>query len=156
MELGEQKASWFRQDLRHGRRVGFPFLQSVFESSFHSCHVSYLLSSTCFGNSQTDTKDGIGTKLGLIWGSIKINEKLVNSWLVLDIDLGLNDLGTDDGVDVVYSFRNTLSTPLALVTIAEFACLVLTYKGKLSARTLEDVSFCMYAPVEAPEGTIAR
>ena len=59
--------------------------------------------STCsgsLGNGHRDTEDGVGTKLGLVLGSVELVEEVVNSGLVLDIDVGLDQLWSNDVVDV--------------------------------------------------------
>lgn len=88
--------------------------------------MSYLLSSSSLGNSQRDTEDGVCTELSLVRSSIKLDEELVDLWLVLDINVLLDESGSDDIVDVGYSFRNSLSTPLGRVSISELNSLVLT------------------------------
>ena len=89
---------------------------------------TYLLGSSSLGDGQRDTKDGIGTKLGLVGSAIEVDEELVNLGLVLDVDVGLDQLRADDGVDVLDGLGDTLAGPLGLVTIAELASLVLTYR----------------------------
>ena len=87
----------------------------------------YLLGGTGLGNGQGDTEDGVGAKLGLVGGTIEVDEELVNLGLVLDVDVGLDQLRADDGVDVLDGLGDTLAGPLGLVTIAELASLVLAY-----------------------------
>ena len=84
-----------------------------------------LLSSTGLGNGQRDTKDGVGAQLGLVGGAIKLDEEVIDGLLVLDIDVLLDELRANDGVDVLNSLQDTLSAPLGLVSITELACLVL-------------------------------
>ena len=71
-----------------------------------------------------DTEDGVGTKLSLVLGSIELVEESVDSGLVLDVDVLLDQSRGDLLVDVGNSLGHTLTTPLALVTIAELASLV--------------------------------
>jgi hypothetical protein len=85
-----------------------------------------LLSSTGLGNGQADTENGVGTKLGLVGGSIEVDQELVNLGLVLDIDVLLDESRGDDLVDILDSLEDTLATPLGLVTVTELASLVLT------------------------------
>ena len=87
---------------------------------------SHLLSSTSLGNSQTDTKNGVGTELGLVGGSIKVVEELVDLGLVLNIKALLDQSGPNDGVDVLDGLSDSLAEPLGLVAVAELASLVLT------------------------------
>ena len=85
-----------------------------------------LLSSTGLGNGQADSEDGVGAKLGLVGGSVEVDQELVDLGLVLDVDALLDDRGSDDIVDVGNSLENTLASPLGLVTVAELTSLVLT------------------------------
>lgn len=87
---------------------------------------AHLLSSTGLGNGQRDTQDGVGAKLGLVGGTVELVEEGIDSGLVLDIKVLLNQSGSDDRVDVLDSLGDTLATPLGLVTISELAGLVLT------------------------------
>lgn len=86
-----------------------------------------LLSGTGLGDSQTDTKDGVGAKLGLVGSSIELDEECIDGALVLDVQAGLDQLGADDGVDILDSLQDTLAKPLGLVTVTELASLVLTW-----------------------------
>ena len=87
---------------------------------------SYLLSSTSLGDGQTDTKDGIGTKRGLVGSPVEAVKELIDLGLVLHIDTLLDQSRADGVVDVVHSLGDTLATPLGLVAIAELAGLVLS------------------------------
>lgn len=86
-----------------------------------------LLSGTGLSNGKGDTEDSVGTKLGLVWGSIKLDEEVINGLLVLDIDVLLDESWADNLVDVIDSLEDTLSTPLGLVSITELASLMLSY-----------------------------
>lgn len=88
-----------------------------------------LLSGTGLGNSQGDTEDGVGAELGLVGGAIQLDQEVVDSGLVLDVQAGLDQLGGDDCVDVLDGLQDTLAAPLGLVTITELASLVLTWMG---------------------------
>lgn len=90
---------------------------------------TYLLSSTGLGNSQTDAENGVGTEVGLVGGSVKVNQELVDLGLVLDINVLLDESRADLGVDVLDGLEDTLATPLGLVTITELASLVLAGRG---------------------------
>lgn len=85
-----------------------------------------LLGGTSLSNGEGDTEDGVGTELSLVWGSIKLNEELVDGGLVGNGETGSNELWANDGVDVVDGLQDTLSSPLGLVTITELNSLVLT------------------------------
>jgi hypothetical protein len=86
-----------------------------------------LLGSASLGDGQAHTEDGVGTKLGLVGGAIEVIEELVDLGLVLDVDVLLDDRGSDDLVDVLDSLENTLASPMGLVAVAELASLVLAY-----------------------------
>jgi hypothetical protein len=119
----------------------------------------YLLSSTSLGNSQTDTENSVGTKLGLVVSAIKLVEELVDLGLVLDIKALLDQSRTNGLVDIGDGLGDTLATPLVLLTVTELASLVLACflkvivclgsGGRSGAGGRDE-------PVEAPDGTMAR
>lgn len=86
----------------------------------------YLLGSGSLGNSQRDAEDGIGAQLTLVRGAVELVQELVDLWLVLDVEVGLDEGGADDLVDIGHGLGDTLSEPLGLVAIAELDSLVLT------------------------------
>lgn len=88
---------------------------------------NYLLGSTSLGNSQTDTEDGIGAKLGLVGSAIELVEEGIDLGLVLDVDGLLDQGGSNDTVDVVNGLGYALAAPLGLVAISELTSLVLAY-----------------------------
>lgn len=92
-----------------------------------------LLGGTSLGNGQTDTEDGVGSKLGLVWSSVEVDQELVNGGLVLDVEVRLNDSGGDGLDHVLDGLGDTLAAPLRLVTVAELAGLMLTYCRPTSA-----------------------
>lgn len=77
-----------------------------------------LLSGGSLGDGHGDTEDGVGTKLGLVLGTVELVEEAVNSRLVLDVEVLLDQSRGNDGVDVVNSLGDTLSAPLGLVAIS--------------------------------------
>jgi hypothetical protein len=68
-----------------------------------------LFSSTSFGNGQGDTKDGVGTEVGLVGCAVELDKELVNLALVLDVDVLLNDGGSNGLVDVGDGLEDTLT-----------------------------------------------
>jgi hypothetical protein len=84
-----------------------------------------LLGSAGLGNGQAHTKNGVGTKLGLVGGTIEVDQELVDLGLVLDVNVLLDDRGSNDLVDVLDGLEDALAGPLGLVTVAELASLVL-------------------------------
>ena len=116
----------------------------------------YLLSGGSLCDSQTDTKDGVGTELALIWSTIEAVQEIIDLGLVLDINVLLDQCWANDIVDVGNSLGDTLSCPLGLVTVAELDSLVLTY-FKMSRDSYRVCRVCRgNVPVEAPDGTMAR
>ena len=66
-----------------------------------------LLSGTGLGDSQTDTKDGVGTEVGLVGSTIELVEELINLGLVLNIEVLLDDGGGNGLVDVLDGLQDT-------------------------------------------------
>ena len=84
-----------------------------------------LLGGTSLGDGEADTEDGIGTEVGLVGGSVELDEELVDLGLVLDVDVLLDQGGGDDLIDVLDGLEDTLAEPLGLVTVTELASFVL-------------------------------
>lgn len=84
-----------------------------------------LSSSTGLSNSQGNTEDGVGTEVGLVGGTIELDEESINGGLVLDVDVLLDQGGGDLLVDVGNGLEDTLAEPAGLVTVTELASLVL-------------------------------
>lgn len=63
--------------------------------------------STGFCNCQAHTKDGVGTQLGLVGSAIELFEKVIDRRLVLDVDVFLDDSGSDDFVHILDGLQNT-------------------------------------------------
>jgi hypothetical protein len=66
-----------------------------------------LLTSSGLGNGEGNTKDGVGTELTLVGGTIKLDEEVINGLLFSDIDLGVDQSGSNDSVDVVNGLEDT-------------------------------------------------
>lgn len=66
-----------------------------------------LLSGSSLGNSQADTEDGVGTQVGLVGGTVKLVEELVNLGLVLNVEVLLDQSGANDIVDVLDGLGDT-------------------------------------------------
>lgn len=66
-----------------------------------------LLSSTSLGNGQGDTKDGVSAEVGLVGCAIELDEELINLALILNVDVLLDDGGSDSLVDVGDGLEDT-------------------------------------------------
>jgi hypothetical protein len=111
---------------RNGENVGLLGASQVGDVSVER---DTLLSSSGLSNGHGDTENGIGTKLSLVLGSIELVEESIDGGLVLDVELLLDQGRCDLLVDVGNGLGNTLTAPLALVTIAKLASLVGTGRG---------------------------
>ena len=69
--------------------------------------ITHLLSGTGLRNSEGDTQNGIGTKFALVWSPIKGFQELVNSSLVRDIKVLLDDGWADDSVHIIHGSEDT-------------------------------------------------
>jgi hypothetical protein len=83
-----------------------------------------LLGSGGLSDGHGDTEDGVGTKLSLVGGAIKLVHEVVDGALVLDVEVLLDESGTEGLVDVGDGLEDTLAAPLGLVAITELAGLV--------------------------------
>jgi hypothetical protein len=88
-----------------------------------------LLSSCGLCDGHGNTENGVGTELLLVLCAIELVEESINGGLVLDIDLLLDQSWGNDVVDIADSLGHTLTTPLGLVSVAEFASLVGASRG---------------------------
>jgi hypothetical protein len=68
---------------------------------------THLVSSSGLGNSHGDTENGVGSKLSLVVGTVKLDHEVVNLLLGGDGELGVDQSRGDDVVDVVDSLGNT-------------------------------------------------
>jgi len=66
-----------------------------------------LITSSSLGNSERDTEDGVSTELTLVGGTIELDEKLINSLLFGNGDLGINELRANDIVNIGNSLEDT-------------------------------------------------
>jgi hypothetical protein len=106
---------------RNGQNVG---LLSASQVGDVSVERDTLLSSSGLSDGHGDTENSVGTELSLVLGSIELVEESIDSGLVLDVNVLLDQSGGDLVVDVGNGLGDTLAAPLALVTIAELASLV--------------------------------
>ena len=58
------------------------------------------MSSGGLGDSHGDTEDSVGSELTLVGGTIEVDEELIDLLLVGDVELSLDELGSDNVVDV--------------------------------------------------------
>lgn len=52
---------------------------------------THLLSCTSLGSSDGNTKDGISTEVALVLASVRLEEELIDSLLVCDLDSRVNE-----------------------------------------------------------------
>ena len=93
-----------------------------------SDYATYLLRSGSLCNGETDTKDSIGTKLALVWGSVKLHQEVIDLRLVLNINVLLDESWADNVVYVCNCLGNTLTGPRKSLKSANaevFACHIL-------------------------------
>lgn len=129
-----------------------------------------LLSSTSLGDGQGDTKDGVGTEVGLVGCAVELDEEFVNLGLILDVDVFLDDGGSDDLVDVGDGLEDTLRRSVHGFSQISFGTHPFhpTWSchhhgvrrpradlGCQLARLIQGAKN-VDKPVEAPEGTMAR
>jgi len=87
-----------------------------------------LLEGSCStADAHGDTKDGVGAKLALVGGAVDLHHELIDLGLLGDIHA--DQLGSEDGVDVLNSLQNTLAHVDGLVTITKLASLIDTSGG---------------------------
>jgi hypothetical protein len=67
----------------------------------------YLVSGSGLRDSHGDTEDGVSTELALVGGTVKLDEQVINLLLGGDGDLGVNQSGGNDLVDVLDSVKDT-------------------------------------------------
>lgn len=111
----------------------------------------YLLTGTGLSHCHTDAKDGVGSKLALVRGTIELDEEVVNIGLFGDDETAFDQGGRDDLVDVLdggqdtyrrranlirtpdkeieYNNTLTLADVVGLITVTEFDRLVNTSRG---------------------------
>jgi hypothetical protein len=80
-----------------------------------------LLGSCGLCDGHGDTENGIGTQLLLVLCAIELVQEGIDSGLVLDVNLLLDESRGNGVVDVGNSLGDTLTAPLCLISIAEFA-----------------------------------
>jgi hypothetical protein len=75
--------------------------------------------------------------------------------LVFNINILLDKSWANGLVDICNGLGDALACPLALVSITKLNGLVLSYIAAHISSVSKDFG-CLYEPVEAPEGTMAR
>jgi hypothetical protein len=63
--------------------------------------VAYLVSGSSLRDSHGDTEDGISTELALVGGTVELDEEVINLLLGGDGELGVDQSGGNDLVDVL-------------------------------------------------------
>ncbi len=74
----------------------------------------------CHGNSQ----DGIGSQLVFVVCSVQLDHHLIDLSLVDRVNVGRDQSGSDDLVDIVDSLGHTLAMPLGLVLVPQLQSLI--------------------------------
>lgn len=72
--------------------------------------MTYLLCCTSFGSSNTDTQDSIGTELSLVGGTVELEQEVVHCLLIGDVDTSLDQLWSNDLIDVVDRLGDTFGS----------------------------------------------
>ncbi|KAI3494687.1 hypothetical protein L1887_40503 [Cichorium endivia] len=83
-----------------------------------------LLAGTGLGDGDRDTEDGVGAELALVGGAVELDQEVVDLLLRGDGEAGLDELGSDDVVDIVDGLGDALAHPGVLVAVAELDSLV--------------------------------
>jgi hypothetical protein len=66
-----------------------------------------LITSSSLGNSKRNTENGISTELTLVGSTIKLDEEIINGLLFGNSNLGFNELGANDIVNIGNSLKDT-------------------------------------------------
>ena len=74
---------------------------------YESPKCTHLLCSSSLSNSQRDTQDGISTKLSLVGSVVKLFQERIDSGLVSNIEVLLNESRSNDVVDIGNSLSDT-------------------------------------------------
>lgn len=87
-----------------------------------------LVGGTGLGDGHRDTEDGIGAELALVRGAVKLDHEVVNLLLRGDRELGLDEGGTDNLVDVLDGLEDALPD-VVLAAVTELDGLMGTSRG---------------------------
>ena len=87
--------------------------------------MTHLLSSGSLRNSQAYSQHSIGTELRLILRAVKLDQEVINGFLIFDIQVFLDELRTNHLVHVLNSLQNSLSGPFRFVSVSELMSFVL-------------------------------
>lgn len=66
-----------------------------------------LLGGSSLSDSNRNTEDGVSTELALVGSTIELDQEVVDLLLLSDLELGLDELGCDDVVDICDSLEDT-------------------------------------------------
>ena len=72
-------------------------------------HRNTLLSSTSLDDSDGDTEDSVSAVLALVGGTVKFDQEIIDLLLLGNLEAGLDQLRTEDGVDVCNGLANACS-----------------------------------------------
>ena len=87
--------------------------------------MTHLLSSSGLRNSQAYSQHSIGAELRLILRAVKVDEEVINSFLIFDIQVFFDELRTNHLVHVLDSLQNSFSSPFRFVSVSELMSFVL-------------------------------
>lgn len=87
-----------------------------------------LVGGTGLSDSHGDTEDGVGAELALVGGAVKLDEEVIDLLLRGDGELGLDEGGADDLVDVLDGLGHALAN-VVLAAVTELNGLVGTSRG---------------------------
>lgn len=109
-KLGEVDVQ--RDALRIHRKSGVVQTEAMFQ-------ITHLLCCAGLSDSHGDTKDGVGAELALVGRTVGLDEEVIDSLLVGDLETRVDERGTKDLDNVLYSLADSLAEILGLVAISE-------------------------------------
>ena len=118
-------------DQTHVRIAGFPRRCYSERRRGQMVRIPYFFSSPGFCYSQTHTKDGIGSQIGLIGAVVKFVEESIYCSLILDIKTLLDEGGANYIIDIFHGFVDSFALPVRLIPITQFMRFMLTCRSAL-------------------------
>ena len=134
MEPAAHRVSSFQQGPIHGHKEALSERMMSISHGSRGWVMTHLLSSSGLRNSQAYPQHRIGAELRFILRAVKIDQEVINGFLILDIQIFLDELRTNHLVDVLDSLQDSFSAPFGFVSISELVSFVLPWKSNLSMR----------------------